>query len=388
MAVSALTNIPTSLALPAATASIAYLNAKLGLSQDVWIVYLLTSYARHVAKQEKADRINTFYVFERWALDAVARQRTFLVVPNDPAAKKLQQQTEWTYAEAYETVLKYARWLKEVHGVQKNEIVAIDFTNRPEFIWLWFALFSLGAKPAFINSNLRGTAFVHCVRVSTARLLLVDPLVSEVLNEDTKLELQADGRGRAVDSFILDDATQQTILSGPAYRAPDAQRSGEKAKDTAILIYTSGTAGLPKAAKVNWGKCYAGTYVFPLQLSLTAQDRYFTAMPLYHTSASILGVLQALGPGCTMVVAPKFSPRTYMRLVSETRATVMQYIGEACRYLVASPKTEWDRAHKLRLAFGNGMRPGESKFHLDILRVRTELDVHRHRVQRPIAPPR
>ncbi|TKA69482.1 hypothetical protein B0A55_08949 [Friedmanniomyces simplex] len=352
-------DIPRSLALPAATASLAYLNAKYGLSLDAWTIYLLLSYARHSAKQEKADRTNAFYVFERWATDPKTCTRTFLITPHDPAASSSSSrpQTEWTYAEAYAVVLKYARWLKEEHGVQKNEIVAMDVTNREQFVWLWFALWSLGAKPAFINSNLRSQAFVHCVRVSTARLLLVDPFVKEVLNDETRLELSADGRGRAVDAFVLDESTEQAILSGPIYRAPDSERSGERLKDTALLIYTSGTTGLPKAAKVNWGKTYAGTYVFPKQLALTPQDRYFTAMPLYHTSASMLGVLQVLGPGCAMIVAPKFSPRTYMRMVTETRATVMQYIGEACRYLVVSPPTEWDRKHKLRLAFGNGMRP-------------------------------
>ncbi|KAK5745325.1 long-chain fatty acid transporter fat1 [Elasticomyces elasticus] len=356
-ALRALTDIPRTVALPAAAASLAYVNAKYGVSQDLWTISLLISYARHNAKQEKSDRVNAFYTFEKWATDPKTCNRTFLVTPRDPAAEKPRPQMEWTYGQSYEVVLKYARWLKEEHGVQKNEIVAMDFTNKEQFVWIWFALWSLGAKPAFINSNLRNNAFVHCVRVSTARLLIVDPLVREVLNEDSKTELSADGRGRGVDAFVLDDEVEQNILSGPIYRAPDSDRAGQKLKDTAILIYTSGTTGLPKAAKVNWGKTYAGTYVFPKQLGFTAEDRYFTAMPLYHTSASVLGVLQPLGVGCSIVIAPKFSPKTYMRMVTESKATVMQYIGEACRYLVVAPKTEWDRKHKLRLAFGNGMRP-------------------------------
>jgi fatty-acyl-CoA synthase len=35
----------------------------------------------------------------------------------------------------------------------------------------------------------------------------------------------------------------------------------------------------------------------------------------------------------------------------------MQYIGELCRYVVASPPSAYDKAHKLRVAFGNGLRP-------------------------------
>jgi len=37
--------------------------------------------------------------------------------------------------------------------------------------------------------------------------------------------------------------------------------------------------------------------------------------------------------------------------------TVVQYIGELCRYLLATPASEWDKKHKVRIAIGNGLRP-------------------------------
>jgi acyl-coenzyme A synthetase/AMP-(fatty) acid ligase len=74
-----------------------------------------------------------FYRFEELAKDAKVAKRTFLLIPNDSA--KPDQQTEWTYAEAYELVLKYAAWLRDVHGVKKRELIAMDFTNKPQFIW-------------------------------------------------------------------------------------------------------------------------------------------------------------------------------------------------------------------------------------------------------------
>ncbi|KAK4545430.1 hypothetical protein LTR36_002780 [Oleoguttula mirabilis] len=354
--VSALSDIPRAVALPAVAASLAYLNAKLGVANDVWTISSSISVGLQMSRLEKQDRVNAFYVFERHATDPKAWSRLFLVTPADPAHP--HQQTEWTYAEAYDTVLKYARWLQEVHGVQKNEIVAIDFTNKPQFLWLWFALWSLGAKPAFINSNLRSNAFVHCVRISTSRLLFLDPEIQHLLDDDeTKLGLAADGRGRAVDAHILSPTLEQTILDLAPYRAPDSARAGDKLTTLAMLIYTSGTTGLPKAATVAWAKPHTGTLFCPKLLQLTPADRFLTAMPLYHSSASILGACAVLGAGCTLVLAPKFSPRTFMQTAAQTHATVVQYIGEMCRYLVASPPSPYDRAHTLRLAFGNGMRP-------------------------------
>ena len=143
-------------------------------------------------------------------------------------------------------------------------------------------------------------------------------------------------------------------------------------KDSALLIYTSGTTGLPKAAHVPWDKTRGSAIAVGNLLQLKPEDRYFSAMPLYHTAASILCVSAILGVGCTYVMAPKFSPRTFMRQVVETDATAMQYIGEMCRYLTVAPPTPYDRAHKLRVAFGNGLRqdvwqPFKDRFGIDTI---------------------
>ncbi|USW48231.1 Putative AMP-dependent synthetase/ligase, AMP-binding, AMP-binding enzyme domain, ANL [Septoria linicola] len=341
-------------AIPAAAIA-AYLNGRYQLTSDVWAITTAIWYQIFLKRLEKQDKINVFWRVEELAKSPAQAGKIFLIVPKDE--NEPNAQTEWTYAEAYELTLKYARWLKETHGVNKEEIIAIDFKNKPQFIWLWFALWSLGAIPAFINCNLRDNAFIHCAKVSTTRLLIIDPDVADALTDEGTAAFQPDGKGRAIDCVVLDAQTEASIASLAPYRAPDSERSGITAASTSLLIYTSGTTGLPKAANVSWTKPLSGVYFFPKLLGMKADDRYYTAMPLYHSSASVLGVCQALGPGSTMVVSQKFSPRTQMKQVTETGATIMQYIGEMCRYMISSPPTPWDKAHKLRLAFGNGMRP-------------------------------
>lgn len=256
---------------------------------------------------ESKDRINVFYCLEDHAKNPEIAGKIFLLVPNDPDDPS--KRTAWTYAEAYETILKYAAWLKERHHVQKNELIAMDFTNKPQFVWIWFALWSLGAIPAFINHNLRDKAFTHCVRVSTSRLLLVDPQIREVFNDETRAALGPDEKGLAVESVTIEPEIEQEILAQTPYRAPDEARSGAKSTDTSLLIYTSGTTGLPKAANVSWSKPWSGVKLFSTLCGLKPDDRYLTALPLYHSSGSLLGVLQVLGPGCT--VSDLLSPTNF-----------------------------------------------------------------------------
>lgn len=236
--------------IPAAAASLAYLNAKYTVSADLFAIYTAVSLGLYSSKLEKQDRVNTFYLFEENARASKTANNLFLVVPKDGLHEG--GRTEWTYAEAYDIVLKYARWLKEVHGVQKNEVIAMDFKNNPQFIWTWFALWSLGAVPAFINSNLEDKAFIHCVKVSTSRLLLLDPALEHIITEDARREFGPDEKGRAVETVVLTPELELQIDAGLPYRAPDEARSGVLRTSNSLLIYTSGTTGLPKAANVAW----------------------------------------------------------------------------------------------------------------------------------------
>ena len=58
-----------------------------------------------------------------------------------------------------------------------------------------------------------------------------------------------------------------------------------------------------------------------------------------------------------MILAPKFSASRFWRDCKENNATIVQYVGELCRYLVHSPPSEYDKNHNVRVAFGNGLRP-------------------------------
>lgn len=87
-------------------------------------------------------------------------------------------------------------------------------------------------------------------------------------------------------------------------------------------------------------------------------------MPLYHTSAATLGLCTALGIGSSIAIGRRFSTQTFWKDVRDSHATIIQYVGETCRYLLATPPEIdpangeiLDKKHNVRIAFGNGLRP-------------------------------
>lgn len=68
--------------------------------------------------------------------------------------------------------------------------------------------------------------------------------------------------------------------------------------------------------------------------------------------------------GSTIVIGHKFSAKNFFKDARESDSTIIQYVGETMRYLLATPKNvdpvtgeDLDKKHRIRLAYGNGMRP-------------------------------
>jgi acyl-coenzyme A synthetase/AMP-(fatty) acid ligase len=209
--------------------------------------------------REKKDRLNQFYRLEDQALGKQA-DKAFLVFEG----------RQWTYKEMYQIVLKYGTWLKKTYDIKPKEIVAMDFMNSEKFIFLWFGLWAIGAKPAFINYNLAEKALSHCVKVSTARLALIDPQVQDKFTQELRDGLPG------VEFVVLTPELEVEVLSTEGIREPDSARTEDLSRNMAALIYTSGTTGLPKPAIVSWTKAAVAPMLVTTWASIKKDDIFYT----------------------------------------------------------------------------------------------------------------
>lgn len=277
-----------------------------------------------------------------------------------PLAKKGEfELQEFTYAETYKIVLRLSHYLFNVHRVKPGDNIALDFTNKPLFIFLWFALWNLGATPAFLNYNTLGQPLIHCIQVSNISQIFIDPFAAEPIKkteDDLKKELP-----HTQLHYLDEDELFETVLLNedyPTLRVDDAIRSPNSARDfeAAMLIYTSGTTGLPKPAIMSWRKATIGCSLFGRIMRVTPGKAVFTAMPLYHSTAALLGVCAIFAHGGCVAISNKFSTSTFWKQVCLTNATHIQYVGEVCRYLLNSPVSPYEKQHHVEIAYGNGLK--------------------------------
>mgnify|MGYP005989063225 CR=1 FL=1 len=161
--------------------------------------------------------------------------------------------------------------------------MAINCQNSEQFIFIWWGLWSIGAKPAFINYNLTGASLSHCVKAATTKLCLVDPNIAENITD----EVRKDSPGTQY--VVLTPDIQAAALAAPAIREPDDVLYEDEFTNMAILIYTSGTTGLPKAAIVSWAKCIVVASLAGSLLSRRKDDIMYTVSlpsPLSHFTST------------------------------------------------------------------------------------------------------
>ncbi|KAM3455260.1 hypothetical protein MY3296_002448 [Beauveria thailandica] len=350
-----MSSVPLSLAVPAALGAAAYLNARSSFWYDTLILGGILRGVAGIVYGGWVDRLNLFYALEARATSATHADKTLLLLFDSGSGGS---GASYTYRAFYDGVLRHGAYLRAHLGVRPGDVVALDFQNSDTFLLLWWGLWSIGAKPAFINFNLTSTPLAHCVKASTAKLCLADPGVARHF-DDELVRRETDG----VQVVVFDEERQGAARTAEPVRRPDSERSDKATSSMGILIYTSGTTGLPKPAIVSWAKIIV-TSKFSVNFLGRGDDVMYTCMPLYHASASILGFCATVIGGSTLALGRKFSTKTFWPEVRASNATVIQYVGETLRYLLAAPPqkdavtgADLDKAHAVRIAFGNGLRP-------------------------------
>lgn len=250
-----------------------------------------------------------------------------------------------TYREANETANRYAAVLAD-RGVRRGHVVGIMLRNSPEAVLMMLAVVKCGAVAGMLNHHQRGEVLAHSVGLLNATVVvaesdLVEPIVDS---------------GAEVADLVTIENLVGLAADKPAGNPPSAAQV--QARDPAFYIFTSGTTGHPKASVMTHHRWLRALAAFGgLALRLRGDDTLYCPLPLYHNNALTVALSSVINAGGTLALGKSFSASRFWDEVRQMEATAFIYIGEVCRYLLNQPAKDTDRAHKIRVVAGNGLRP-------------------------------
>lgn len=264
-----------------------------------------------------------------------------------------------SWGEANAQANRFAHYIRD-QAVARGDTVAVMVENSPEFLYIWIALAKLGCIAALINTQTRGNALIHALQASESKLLFIGAeCLDKLASTQSALEalptrvIPRAGVSASVPAHAQRVSEQLAEL--PCDNPERALRAGTIGQSILCLIFTSGTTGLPKAAKITHMRWLGIGQGWANVLELSRDDVFFCVLPLFHIAAGGSLLSTAFATGGTIALQRKFSASRFWNEVRESGATFFQYSGELCRYLLNQPESQLDREHCVRSMTGSGL---------------------------------
>ena len=275
---------------------------------------------------------------------------------------------EVTWRELNQRANRVAHLLKS-QGIGKEDCVSLFMQNRIEFVVQLLGICKLGAIAGLINTNLTRQQLTHCITLTESKKCIFGQELTAPLNEIREELNLKDGedylwvRDPGMTANGSDEPPPNWAIElDSCHEDHSEENHPETSKleigSTAFYIFTSGTTGLPKAARVSHKRLLPNADMSAnMVLRIDEDDRMYNCLPLYHGTGLMVGLTAAFTVGASTVMRRKLSVSAFWDDIRAHDCTCFVYIGEFIRYLLTQPESALDRQHRVRSIVGNGLRP-------------------------------
>ncbi|MDH3741698.1 MAG: acyl--CoA ligase [Hyphomicrobiales bacterium] len=239
------------------------------------------------------------------------------VANNGDGEALVADETRLTYQQLDDVVSRLANGLSAL-GLIKGDRVALLIGNRAEFVYVLLAALRIGAIAVPINIREQTPELTYVLNHCGARLLVHDKSVSARLPlcADTPvLEHRYCTDGEDRDSRAFSKLLERSNPTSPRPRLAE--------EDVAVILYTSGTTGLPKGAMLTHLNIIHSVMHFALCMELRSghHERSLLAVPASHVTGLVANLLTMLYVAGCNVILETFDTRVFLELAARERIT-------------------------------------------------------------------
>jgi acyl-CoA synthetase (AMP-forming)/AMP-acid ligase II len=230
----------------------------------------------------------------------------------------------WTFADLDGRANAFVRYLAD-QGLQAGDRAAVLLTNRVEFVVAVHAVSKLGAAAVMLSPAWKTMEIGHAVALTKPRLGIGDGPGVELLREhlDTVVD--------------VDDETVVSDVDGRSDEPLDGVRP--RPTDEAVLVFSSGTTGLPKAVRHTHRSIVAATRHWCDALGLGVDDRFQVATPPSHI-LGLLNLLAAAHAGAVVRLHARFDLDELLRRIESERMTLEMAVAPIALAIANHPDLE------------------------------------------------
>ncbi len=285
----------------------------------------------------------------------------------------------WTYGELDALVNRAARGLQQI-GVVPGTRVGLCLPNTPYAVIFFFAALRAGAIVVNFNPLYVERELIHAVRDSGTEIMVTMDLAA--IYPKLARVAEATGLRHVVVCSLATALPRSQALLFSLFRRNDVAPMNRDAitisyaallrndgvpapvaiapDDVAVLQYTGGTTGIPKAATLthanltmNCGQVVSGMGVTDGGAG-AAQDRVLGVLPLFHVFALTTVMMLSVRIGALMILLPRFELDDLLKTIARTRPTLFPAVPTIYSTIIDAAATRKLDLTSIRLCISGG----------------------------------
>lgn len=289
---------------------------------------------------------------KRLKFDSIAEMLTVRAQEIPKKIHVLYYDQKITYAQTNERANKVANYLKR-KGVKKGDVVSVMILNSPETYYAMFGAQKIGAVAGAINFALMGPEIAHVLNDSKPKVVFVgsefmEPFskgYDQAIHKPVVVEVKTEVKHN---SEIAEQTLSDILNSYPA----DEALVPLKPDDPFLLLYSSGTTGLPKGIllsnKGQFDICYAMSVI---GLVTSDNETMLVLLPMFHTNPICVWTYPLSFMGQTICIRKAFSPADFWPAIIENEVTILMGVPAMYNYVYYSVDASTVDMSKLKLKY-------------------------------------
>jgi acyl-CoA synthetase (AMP-forming)/AMP-acid ligase II len=227
------------------------------------------------------------------------------------------------------------------HGARPGDTVSVVMPNGLQTLRVLLGAMHGGLCVNPVNLLSQPEQMRYVIAHSDCRVLCVAP------EWEARVRGVLAGIERTVSVIVVDP--DAAALPGEA-EAPAlaADRPAPAADDVALLMYTSGTTGMPKGVMLSQRNLAANALAINDEHRLGAGDRVLAVLPLYHINAFAVTMLAPIAEGGSLAMPPRFSAGSFWAQAAQTQCTWINVVPTMISYLLEGAQPPREQTARLR----------------------------------------
>jgi crotonobetaine/carnitine-CoA ligase len=266
---------------------------------------------------------------------------------DDPFIYYGPEETSYSYREVDAVANAIGRSLRDL-GVEKQDRVSVMMESPIPALFSMFGLHKRGAVYSPVNPDYKGESLAYQLQDTGPAVIIVeDSLVERI----TDIAPDLDQTPRVIvyengPNYDLDDRVPQSTF--------EALKDGDRAplsvdvawNDTASILYTSGTTGMPKGVVHPYRYIY-GNYCLYSMAHKDEDDVCHTTLPLYHVTGVYADIVGTLIAGASVALWHEFQPEAFWDRIDHYDATCTTLLSVMISWLSNQPRADDDHRNTL-----------------------------------------